>query len=130
MSRHRRYATAIAVLLLASPLAAQEVSPDTLAVSVTPVAAPAITRSAPDPLALVSPARTPTWVTAAAAVPASTRVATARTFFAPQSSESAAMMIVGGAAMLVGAIIADKPGTILMVSGGVLGLVGLWRYAR
>jgi hypothetical protein len=119
MSRHRRYATAIAVLLLASPLAAQEVSPDTLAVSVTPVAAPAITRSAPDPLALVSPARTPTWVTAAAAVPASTRVATARTFFAPQSS-----------AMLVGAIIADKPGTILMVSGGVLGLVGLWRYAR
>ena len=128
MLRHRRYATAIAVLLLASPLAAQGVS-DTLAVRDT-VAAPAATRSAPDPLALLSPTRAPTWVTATAAVAASTRVAAPRTFLAPQSSQSAAMMIVGGAAMLVGAIIADKPGTILMVSGGVLGLVGLWRYAR
>lgn len=130
MSRHRSYATAVAVLMLASPLGAQGTSRDTSPVRPAPIEAPVVTRSAPDPLGLLSPARVPTWVTADAAVPASTRVAPTRTFFGPQSSASAAMMIVGGAAMLVGAIIADKPGTILMVSGGVLGLVGLWRYAR
>ena len=39
-----------------------------------------------------------------------------------------AMMIVGGAALVVGAVVGGTPGTIIMVGGGVIGLVGLFRY--
>ena len=38
------------------------------------------------------------------------------------------MMIVGGAALIVGAIIGGTPGTIVMVGGGVVGLIGLYNY--
>ena len=41
-----------------------------------------------------------------------------------------AMMIVGGAAILVGAIIGDDPGTVLMVGGAVVGLYGLYKYLQ
>ncbi len=40
------------------------------------------------------------------------------------------MMIVGGAGLVVGAIVGGKSGTTLMVGGGILGLVGLWSYLR
>jgi hypothetical protein len=43
---------------------------------------------------------------------------------------SQAMMIVGGAALITGAVIGGKPGTIFMVGGGVVGLFGLYRYLR
>ena len=42
--------------------------------------------------------------------------------------QSRAMMIVGGAALIVGAIIGGTPGTIVMVGGGVVGLIGLYNY--
>jgi len=130
MFRHHSFATAIAVLVLASSLAAQGVSRDTSAVGVTPTAAPVVTRSAPDPLPLLSPAWQPAWATVDANAPAKTGLAPVRSILAPESSQSAAMMIVGGAGLLVGAIVGGKPGTVIMVSGGVLGLIGLWRYAR
>jgi hypothetical protein len=41
-----------------------------------------------------------------------------------------AMMVVGGAALLVGAIIGDTPGTIFMIGGAVIGLVGLYEYLQ
>ncbi len=41
-----------------------------------------------------------------------------------------ALMIVGGAALVVGAIIGDDAGTILMVGGAVTGLIGLWNFLR
>jgi hypothetical protein len=41
-----------------------------------------------------------------------------------------AMMIVGGAGLIVGAIIGGTPGTIVMVAGGVVGLVGLYKYLQ
>lgn len=41
-----------------------------------------------------------------------------------------AMMIVGGAALIVGAVIGGDAGTIVMVGGAVVGLVGLWNYLR
>jgi hypothetical protein len=41
-----------------------------------------------------------------------------------------AMMIVGGAALIVGAVVGGTPGTIIMVGGGVIGLVGLFRYLQ
>lgn len=42
--------------------------------------------------------------------------------------QSRAMMIVGGAALIVGAIIGGTPGTIVMIGGGVVGLIGLYNY--
>ena len=46
------------------------------------------------------------------------------------ASRSAAMMIVGGAGLLVGAVIGGGPGTIVMIGGGLVGLVGLWNYLQ
>jgi hypothetical protein len=41
-----------------------------------------------------------------------------------------AMMIVGGAALLVGAVIGGNAGTIIMVGGGVVGLYGLYKFLQ
>lgn len=41
-----------------------------------------------------------------------------------------AMMIVGGAAILVGAVIGGDAGDIFMVGGAVVGLVGLYKYLQ
>lgn len=53
---------------------------------------------------------------------------------APRSNaglgQSQAMMIVGGAAILVGAIIGGDAGTIFMVGGAVVGLYGLYKYLQ
>ena len=40
------------------------------------------------------------------------------------------MMVVGVAALIAGAIIGDTPGTIIMVGGAVIGLVGLYSYLQ
>jgi hypothetical protein len=128
MSRHRSFATAIAVLCLASPLAAQA-SPDTITISVTPRASTVVARSNPDPLTLLSPAIAPAWTNVDIA-PRAMTVTPTRSVLGPQSSESSAMMIVGGAGLLVGAIVGGKAGTVVMVGGGVLGLIGLWTYLR
>lgn len=44
--------------------------------------------------------------------------------------QARAMMIVGVAALFAGAIIGDTPGTIIMVGGAVIGLVGLYDYLQ
>lgn len=44
--------------------------------------------------------------------------------------ESAALMIVGGAALLAGLVIGGGAGTAIAVSGALLGLYGLWMYVR
>ena len=41
-----------------------------------------------------------------------------------------AMMAVGGAALVVGLIVGGDGGLIIATTGGVVGLVGLWRYLR
>ena len=41
-----------------------------------------------------------------------------------------ALIIVGGAAIIVGAIIGDAPGTIFMIGGGVALLYGLYQYLK
>jgi len=48
----------------------------------------------------------------------------------PATGNSPAMMIVGGVALLVGAVIGGSSGTIIMIGGGLLGLFGLWNYLR
>lgn len=44
------------------------------------------------------------------------------------TSQNRALMIVGGAALLVGAIIGHTSGTIFMVGGAVIGLYGLYKF--
>jgi hypothetical protein len=41
-----------------------------------------------------------------------------------------ALMIVGGAALLLGAVIGDDPGTILMIGGAIVFLAGLYKYLQ
>jgi hypothetical protein len=44
--------------------------------------------------------------------------------------QARAMMIVGGAALVVGAVIGHTAGTLIMVGGAVIGLVGLYQYLQ
>jgi hypothetical protein len=44
--------------------------------------------------------------------------------------QARAMMIVGGAALIVGAVIGNTSGTLIMVGGAVVGLVGLYQYLQ
>ena len=46
----------------------------------------------------------------------------------PRESQNVVMMIVGGAALVVGAVIDGDAGTIIMIGGGAVGLIGLYRY--
>jgi hypothetical protein len=43
---------------------------------------------------------------------------------------SVAMMVVGGAAIVVGSVVGGDGGTIIGVAGAVVGLIGLFRYLR
>ena len=47
-----------------------------------------------------------------------------------QTSRNVALMIVGAAGLIVGAIIGDTAGTIIMVGGGITGLIGLYQYLQ
>jgi hypothetical protein len=44
--------------------------------------------------------------------------------------QAGAMMVVGLAALIAGAIIGGTPGTVVMVGGAVIGLVGLYDYLQ
>lgn len=44
--------------------------------------------------------------------------------------QAKAMMVVGAAALITGAIIGGTPGTIIMVGGAVIGLYGLYEYLQ
>lgn len=46
------------------------------------------------------------------------------------NGSNVAMMIVGGAALVVGSIVGGDSGQIIMISGAVIGLIGLFRYLR
>ena len=131
MSGHNTLATAIFVLLAAAPVAAQGVSQDlatstgsSLLVSLA-IEAPAAPLSTPSALG-------PTTLSGVAGV----RVDASTSVYAPAAvavqsrSNNPAMMIVGGAAMIVGAVIGGDAGTIVMVVGGVIGLVGLWNFLQ
>lgn len=47
-----------------------------------------------------------------------------------QTKQNEAMMIVGGVALIVGAIIGDTPGQIIMIGGAGIGLYGLYQYLQ
>lgn len=127
MSRFSMFASAIAVALLAAPLAAQSATTEQNApVSVT---APIVT-DAPAVVA-TDVARGPLMKDAAVGVRLDARntpLATPPKFQA--TGRNPAMMIVGGAALIVGAVVGGQAGTIVMIAGGIIGLVGLWNYLQ
>lgn len=41
-----------------------------------------------------------------------------------------ALMLIGGATLVVGSLVGGDAGTIIMITGGVIGLTGLWRYLQ
>jgi len=122
--------TTVAVLLLAStPLRAQTAAPNDSA------------RVAPDTAtaAVVTPRTSPAPIGGAALTGLRAGVHLAETPRAAQPNAAAtnphlgqarALMIVGGAALITGAIIGGSPGTIIMVGGAVVGLYGLYQYLQ
>lgn len=47
-----------------------------------------------------------------------------------RTSHNVALMIVGGAGLIVGSIVEGDAGTVIMIGGGVVGLIGLYRYLQ
>ena len=131
MSHLRRLTTAMLVMLLATPLLAQS---GTTGQDTTTLNAAGPTSVAPPTVVIdrMPPSDgAPAWMTAMSAIPVKApRTATVHALDAGPTSENGAMMIVGGAALVVGAIISGKVGTFIMVGGSVVGLIGLWNYAR
>lgn len=130
MTNYRQILAACAVLACASPLAAQQVAASlqtiglpTVAIATTHAPAPA-----PDDMR-------PVLGPAASSTIAGVRIQADATAPAPVAAvqsvgRNPALMIVGVTALVIGAVIGDKPGTIVMVGGGVVGLLGLWRYLQ
>jgi hypothetical protein len=98
---------------------------------------------------MASTGGTPGAVTSEAAAPllAGPTASTASLFPAPQvldtqlgaalpvaaqraRTNSPALMLIGGATMVVGALVGGDAGTIIMIGGGAVALVGLWRYMQ
>ena len=130
MTHLRSCTIAIAVLLLAAPLTAQTTTstPDTTGLS-------AVVSTAPVPAAVLidglAPASVPSWVNARSTVRSSTpQAATVRVAEAGATPRNKALMIVGGAGLLVGAVVGGQSGTLIMGASGVVGLIGLWKYLK
>ena len=47
-----------------------------------------------------------------------------------RTGRNPAMMIVGGAGLILGSIIGGDTGTIIMIGGGALGLYGMWQFLK
>ena len=122
---------AVVTLLITAPLAAQASSrnesvPPSVVSAVAPLTvAPART---PD----VAPSQGPTTRSLAVGVRANVAqpAAPPAPLLPASSNRNPAMMIVGGAALIVGAVISGRAGTIVMIAGGAIGLVGLWNYLQ
>mgnify|MGYP001298658976 CR=1 FL=1 len=125
---HRTFTAAIAACLLAAPLAAQGASDAPAGLNAAPATAQVAT-----PNVRAEPAQSLAPTQAAATVGVRAYSAAPAPVLAPApraTGNSPAMMIVGGVALLVGAVVGGDAGTIIMVGGGVLGLFGLWNYLR
>ncbi len=133
MSRIRNVTAAIAVLFLATaPLAAQSASQDVAVQGVSAAVAAPITT--PGAATERVPAAGPTQANAQVGVRANVEATTPAPAPSPSGvSHNPAMMIVGGATFIVGALVLnanDTAGAIIMVVGAVIGLVGLWNYLQ
>lgn len=123
MSRSYRWSIAVAAALaFAAPLSAQQIPTGDFDIA---------------PISSSIQSMTPV-VTLAPMLALGSTIATEATtapFTAPMpralgQSQSVALMIVGGAGLIVGSLIDGDSGTIIMVGGGVAGLFGLYQYLR
>src|SRR6187551_1172390 len=139
MQRHYRVTVVLAALCFAAPLAAQSTNRNVSLNDSVKIAAPT---SAELP-ASAAPVVTPVVTTAPALSLAPTRANAVAGLqlrtegFAPaptpspgRNSENTALMLVGGAALIVGAVIGGDAGTIIMIGGAGVGLYGLWQYLK
>ncbi|HKW08950.1 MAG TPA: hypothetical protein VJO33_01145 [Gemmatimonadaceae bacterium] len=110
------------VLVLRAPASgAQAITDSSLVPPAIPVASVSVEAQH------VGPTRAALMVAAQPSVPAP-RLAPAAS--GPGLSQPQALMIVGGAAILVGAIVGDTAGDVFMVGGAVVGLYGLYKYLQ
>lgn len=126
MTRHRNVLVALALVLVSTPLLAQGAGQDT-----TVRANPVITAQSPvnAPAPAVQPTSAgPTKVNATVGVHKLANDALPPTSPQPSTARSSAMMVVGGAALMVGAVVGGQAGDMVMIVGGTIGLVGLWNY--
>lgn len=119
-----------AALVLAAPASAQQAVPANAVVVPATSAVQVTTPTAPTPVLSLAPTSesvalrvftTPVRAPAASLAPLPAQGG---------QSTNVAMMIVGGAGLVVGSLIDGDAGTIIMVGGGVVGLIGLFRYLR
>lgn len=122
MSRSYRWSIAVAATLaFTAPLSAQQVpAGDAVVAPIT-----AFMRPVAPLVSLVPVPALESTLTETLPSPSLEPIAPAMT-----QSQSVALMIVGGAAMIVGSLIDGDSGTIIMVGGGVAGLIGLFQYLR
>lgn len=119
----------LALAIFAAPAGAQAVSASALAATPAPMAdTPAMQVAAPAADVAAGPRL--------ASLPLAAHRAESTgplRMMAPQRAnmgQAKALMIVGAAAFVAGAIIGDTPGTIIMVGGAAVGLVGLYQYLQ
>lgn len=116
-------ATLLAVSLAAPRARAQELQLASLDPAVT---APTVqTSEAPSAVAPTGPSMQASTLSPRLASDAPLEMTTMRR---PARGSGVGLMILGGAALITGAIIGDTPGTIIMVGGAVVGLYGLYVY--
>jgi hypothetical protein len=133
-----RRAALMLVCVVAAPLSAQSITPS--AAPISPIWLPtssqqsmdSTARSAPDSASTAAPATSPIDATRAGVHRPDLARPDQPTSLASTANlgQARAMMIVGVAALVAGAIIGDTPGTIIMVGGAVIGLVGLYEYLQ
>ncbi len=128
MFTHSRFFLLAAALMVAAPMAAQQTSFDSTSRAFVPVAvsAPAVQ---PVSAATVGPQLQPSAVGFHALAPTTGAPMVAMPTNG-ETSQNVALMLVGGAGLIVGAVIGGRSGTIVMLGSGILGLVGLFRYLQ
>ena len=125
MFARSRLARSLAIAFGSAILAAPALRAQDIAVAPAPVAAPTT--------ATVTSATPPAGPTLDAASVGVRHAATATTAAAPRRGnygQPIALMVVGGAAVLVGLIIGGGAGAAIAVAGAVAGLVGLYQYLQ
>jgi hypothetical protein len=145
MNLHARFFTGAALLALAAsatPLASQTTEPtggDVAPISIVAVPAPAAGTQAPSLNGPPAPsvdasaqttARGPRVTSARVASHATSAPIGAAPVIQnrPSNRNAVALMAVGGAALVVGAVIGDDAGTLVMLGGAVVGLYGLYLF--
>ncbi len=118
----------LAMSLVAAPLGAQQLNGQAPSPSLLPQA------TTTEQTSIVTPVtRGPTMASARLAAHAPQSAELPDLSAAPQRAglgQARALMIVGGAGLLAGAIIGGDAGGIIMVGGAVIGLIGLYEYLQ